>query len=79
MILKKLKRRVFRKPKATMIRELIAYILQPQDENGQDKLAYHGAKNFITGTLKGQREEMVHLAADSLVLKKRLLSLFIFT
>lgn len=65
MILKKLKRRVFRKPKATMIRELIAYILQPQDDKGQDKLSYHGAKNFFAGTAKGQTEEMVHLAAES--------------
>jgi hypothetical protein len=65
MILKKLKRRVFTKPKATMIRELIAYILQPKDENGDEKLAYHGAKNFITGTQKGQQAEMIHLAAES--------------
>ncbi len=65
MILKKLKRRVFRKPKATMIRELIAYIMQRQDESGIDKLAYHGAKNFITGTLKAQQAEMIDLAAES--------------
>ena len=65
MILKKLKRRVFRKPKATMIRELIAYIMQRQDENGIDKLAYYGAKNFITGTLKAQQAEMIDLAAES--------------
>lgn len=65
MILKKLKRRVFTKPKATMIAELVDYILQPQDENGNDKLAYYGAKNFIADTLKGQKVEMIHLAAES--------------
>jgi hypothetical protein len=65
MILKKLKRRVFRKPKATMIRELITYVLQPKDENGKDKLSYHGAKNFISETQKGQQAEMIHLAAES--------------
>jgi hypothetical protein len=48
-----------------MIRELIAYVLQAQDENGKEKLAYHGVKNFIAGTAKGQEEEMIQLAAES--------------
>ena len=65
MILKKLKRRVFTKPKATMIGELVDYILQPQDEYGKDKLAYYGAKNFIAETVKGRKAEMIHLAAES--------------
>lgn len=65
MILKKLKRRVFTKPKATMIAGLVDYILQRQDENGNDKLAYHAVRNFIAGTQKGQKAEMIHLAAES--------------
>ena len=65
MILKKLKRRVFTKPKATMIGDLVDYILQPQDEYGKDKLAYYGAKNFIAETVKGRKAEMIHLAAES--------------
>jgi hypothetical protein len=65
MILKKLKRRVFDKPKATMIGKLVEYILQPQDENGNDKLAYSGARNFIAGTRAGQKAEMIDLASES--------------
>lgn len=65
MILKKLKRRVFTKPKPTMIAELIDYILQPQDENGNEKLAYYGVKNCITDTHKGVKAEMIDLAAES--------------
>jgi hypothetical protein len=66
MILKKLKRTSFRKPKATMIGDLVDYILQPRDENGNDKLTYHGARNFIAGTQAGQKAEMIDLASESI-------------
>ena len=41
MILKKLKRRCFKKPKSVMIGGLVDYILQPIDERGNEKLAYY--------------------------------------
>jgi hypothetical protein len=66
MILKKMKRRCFKKGKAVMIGGLVDYILQLTDERGNDKLAYHGAKNFITETPKGQKAEMIALASESL-------------
>jgi hypothetical protein len=66
MILKKMKQRCFKKGKAVMIGGLVDYILQLTDERGNDKLAYYGAKNFITETPKGQKAEMNALASESL-------------
>jgi hypothetical protein len=66
MILKKMKRRCFKKPKAVMIGGLLDYILQPTDDRGIEKLAYYGAKNFITDTPKAQKVEMLSLASESI-------------
>jgi len=66
MILKKMKRRCFKKPKAVMIGGLLDYILQPVDDREIDKLAYYGAKNFITETPESQKAEMISLAYESL-------------
>ena len=66
MILKKLKRRSFKKPKATMIGELVEYITQAVDERGNEKLAYYGAKNFVTETVKSQKAELIALASESI-------------
>ena len=66
MILKKMKRRCCKKPKAVMIGGLVDYILQPLDDQGREKLAYYGAKNFITATPKSQKAEMIALASESL-------------
>ena len=65
MILKKLKRTNFEKPKATMIAALVDYIFAEKDEYGNDKLMYSGALNFITGTLAAQKNEMIALAEES--------------
>jgi hypothetical protein len=65
MIVKKLKRASFRKPKATMIAGLVEYIFAASDENGNEKLAYSGALNFLTGTLAAQKNEMIALAEES--------------
>jgi len=46
MILKKLKRTWFIKPKAVMIGGLLDYILALKDEGGNGKLRYAGGKNF---------------------------------
>lgn len=56
MILKKLKRTNFEKPKATMIAALVDYIFAEKDEYGNDKLMYSGALNFITGTLAATKK-----------------------
>jgi hypothetical protein len=66
MILKKLKRTKFTKPKATMIAALVDYIFAKTDEESRDKLAYSGAKNFITTTLAAQKNEMISLASESI-------------
>jgi hypothetical protein len=66
MILKKLKRAKFTKPKATMIAALVDYIFAKTDEEGRDKLAYSGSRNFITGTLAAQKNEMIALAEESI-------------
>ena len=65
MILKKLKRTNFEKPKASMIAALVDYIFAEKDEYGNDKLMYSGALNFITGTLAAQKNEMIALAEES--------------
>jgi hypothetical protein len=66
MILKKMKRASFKKPKATMIAALLDYIFAEKDENGREKLAYSGALNFLTGTLAAQKNEMIALAEESI-------------
>jgi hypothetical protein len=66
MILKKLKRTNFKKPKATMIAALVDYIFAEKDEDGNDKLTYSGALNFLTGTLAAQKNEMIALAEESI-------------
>jgi hypothetical protein len=65
MILKKLKRTVFTKPKATMIAGLVDYILQTHDAHGDEKLAYSGSRNFFSGTPAGWKAEMIALASES--------------
>jgi hypothetical protein len=66
MILKKLKRAKFTKTKATMIAALVDYIFAKTDGQGRDKLAYFGSRNFITGTLAAQKNEMIALAEESI-------------
>jgi hypothetical protein len=66
MIIKKLKSTSFTKPKATMISNLVDYILAPKDENGNEKTAYARAKNFFAATQAGQKKEMIALALESI-------------
>lgn len=65
MIVKKLKRKSFRKPKAIMIGDLVDYIFASKDEHGEAKLLYGVGRNFLTGTLKAQKREMISLAQES--------------
>ena len=66
MIVKKLKRTNFKKSKSTMIGGLVDYILAEHDDNGKDKLAYAGSKNFLTTTVAAQKREMISLAEESI-------------
>lgn len=66
MIIKKLKRTNFKKSKAVMIGGLVDYILAEQDDNGKDKLAYAGSRNFLTTTVAAQKKEMISLAQESI-------------
>lgn len=66
MIIKKLKRTSFKKPKSTMIGGLVDYILASHDEEGRDKLAFAGSKNFLTTTIAVQKKEMISLAEESI-------------
>lgn len=66
MIVKKLKRTSFKKPKAVMIGGLVDYILAEHDDRGKDKLAYAGSRNFLTTTVAAQKKEMISLAEESI-------------
>ena len=65
MIVKKLKRTVFNKPKAAMISGLVDYILAPSDAFDREKRVYAGNRNFITTTAAAQKLEMISLAGES--------------
>ena len=66
MIVKKLKRTSFKKSKAVMIGGLVDYILASHDEEGRDKLAFAGSRNFLTTTAAAQKKEMISLAEESI-------------
>ena len=66
MIIKKLKRTSFKKSKSTMIGGLVDYILASHDDEGRDKLAFAGSKNFLTTTVAAQKREMISLAEESI-------------
>ena len=66
MIVKKLKRTSFKKSKAVMIGGLVGYILASHDEEGRDKLAFAGSRNFLTTTVAAQKKEMISLAEESI-------------
>ena len=66
MIVKKLKRTSFKKSKAVMIGGLVDYILASHDEEGRDKLAFAGSRNFLTTTVAAQKKEMISLAEESI-------------
>ena len=66
MIVKKLKRTSFKKSKSTMIGGLVDYILASHDDEGRDKLAFAGSKNFLTTTVAAQKREMISLAEESI-------------
>lgn len=66
MIVKKLKRTSFKKSKSTMIGGLVDYILASHDDEGRDKLAFAGSKNFLTTTVSAQKREMISLAEESI-------------
>ena len=66
MIVKKLKRTIFKKSKSTMIGGLVDYILAEHDDNGKDKLAFAGSRNFLTTTVAAQKREMIFLAEESI-------------
>ena len=66
MIVKKLKRTSFKKSKSTMIGGLVDYILASHDDEGRDKLAFAGSRNFLTTTVAAQKREMISLAEESI-------------
>ena len=66
MIIKKLKRTTFKKSKAVMIGGLVDYILASHDDEGRDKLAFTGSRNFLTTTVAAQKKEMISLAEESI-------------
>ena len=66
MILKKLKRTSFTKPKATMIGNLVDYILAAKDDNDKEKTVYAAARNFFSRTPAGWKAEITSLASESI-------------
>ena len=67
MIVKKVKYSPGRNPKPPVlqIRDLVDYIRSPRDTNPLEKIEYSGSRAFVTDTHKGQRAEMIALAAES--------------
>ncbi len=49
-----------------MIGGLVDYILAAYDEEGRDKLAFAGSRNFLTTTVSAQKREMISLAEESI-------------
>jgi hypothetical protein len=66
VILKKLKRTSFTKPKATMIGNLVDYILAAKDDSDREKTVYAAARNFFSQTPAGWKAEMTSLASESI-------------
>lgn len=66
MIVKKLKRTSFKKSKSVMIGGLVDYILASHDDEGRDKLAFAGSRNFLTTTVAAQKKKMISLAEESI-------------
>ena len=66
MIVKKMKRTNFSKPKAVMISALVDYIFASHDDQGKEKLAHSGTLNFLTTTRAAQKNEMIALAEESI-------------
>ena len=69
MIVKKIKRTNFDKPKAWQIGDLVDYIRAPHNTNAHEKIAHAGSRNFISGTHTGQKAEMIALAQESIYSK----------
>ena len=69
MIVKKIKRSNFDKPKAWQIGDLVDYIRAPHNANAHEKIAHAGSRNFISGTHTGQKAEMIALAQESIYSK----------
>lgn len=65
MIVKKFKRNVINKPKATIISGLVDYILAATDELGREKCVYTNSRNFITSSTAAQKLEMISIAEES--------------
>lgn len=65
VIVKKVKRSNFDKPKAWQIGDLVDYIRNPQKANAHEKIAHAGSRNFLTGTHNGQKAEMIALSQES--------------
>lgn len=65
MIIKKFKRNVLNRTKEEMIGGLVDYIFAPVDPQGREKIVLTGERNFITTTVKAQKQEMIALAMES--------------
>lgn len=66
MIVKKLKHTSFKKSRAVIIGGLVNNILASHDDEGGDKLAFAGSRNFLTTTVAAQKKEMISLAEESI-------------
>lgn len=71
MIVKKFKRTSFKKSKSTMIGGLVDYILASHDDEGRDKLAFAGSKNFLTTTVAAQKREMIFRRSSYLLYQQK--------
>jgi hypothetical protein len=65
MIVKKVKHKQTRKPKAWQIGDLADYIRHPRNVNPLEKIEHSGGKNFFGVAHAVQKEEMIGLASES--------------
>ena len=65
MVVKKIKNPKKSATKAARIGGLLDYILNPENQNTNEKCVYSGSRNFLTDTSKSQKAEMLALSQEA--------------
>ena len=65
MVVKKIKNPKKSATKTARIGGLLDYILNPENQNANEKCVYSGSRNFLTDTSKSQKAEMLALSQEA--------------
>ena len=65
MVVKKIKNPKKSATKTARIGGLLDYILNPENQNANEKCVYSGSRNFLTDTSKSQKSEMLALSQEA--------------